>query len=67
MKRLPVGRPPVDGWADLRDADGKLCARLDTKRMVLEIRRSDRRQVERFDLRELMEKMPAVEKSKDIE
>jgi hypothetical protein len=53
-------RPPADGWHDLRDGDGKLCARLDTKRMVLEIRRSDRRQVERFDLRKIMDEMKAA-------
>lgn len=37
-------------WTDLRDEQGKLCARLDARRLVLEIKRSDRKQVAQFDL-----------------
>ena len=66
MKRLPV-RAPADGWKDLRDGDGKLCARLDTRAMILEIQRSDRKQIARFDLRVLVAELRVVEKSKDIE
>jgi hypothetical protein len=43
-----------DEWRDLRDARGKLCARIDTKRMVLEIKRSDRALVATFDLRDYL-------------
>jgi len=39
-------------WTDLRDEQGKLCARLDARLLVLEIRRSDRKQMARFDLRD---------------
>ena len=54
-------------WAELRDERGKLCARLDTKAMVLEIRRSDRRQIAYFDLREYVEQLRVVEIKTDIE
>ena len=58
MKKPPV--KPVDGWRDLRDENGKLCARLDTKRLLLEIKRSDRKQIARFDLREYVEALKTV-------
>lgn len=41
-------------WTDLRDENGKLCARLDARGLVLEIRRSDRKQTARFDLRDYL-------------
>jgi len=59
--------PPKDGWQDLRDEHGKLCARLDTKRMVLEIQRSDRKQIARFDLRVYVVELRVIEKKPDIE
>jgi hypothetical protein len=65
-----VKKPPVpkgEEWRDLRDERGKLCARLDTKRMVLEIRRSDRDLVARFDLREYIIVVKKLETPKDIE
>ena len=56
-------------WRDLRDEQGKLCARLDTKAMVLEIRRSDRKQIARFELREYLVQLQivAVANKKDTE
>jgi len=39
-------------WTDLRDENGKLCARLDAHLLVLEIQRSDRKLIARFDLRD---------------
>jgi hypothetical protein len=54
-------------WTELRDENGKLCARLDARGMVLEIRRSDRKQIARFDLREYMEVPHVLENKKDIE
>jgi hypothetical protein len=66
-----VKKPPVpaaaDDWRDLRDAQGKLCARIDTKRMVLEIQRSDRKQIARFDLRVYVVELRVIEKKPDIE
>jgi hypothetical protein len=58
---------PADGWQELRDENGKLCARLDTKRMVLEIKRSDRKLVARFDLRVYVVELRTIEKKPDIE
>ena len=60
---------PVKGdhWRDLRDDQGKLCARLDTKRLVLEIRRSDRKQMARFDLRVYVAELQIIEIKTDIE
>jgi hypothetical protein len=50
---LPTGQaPPDDGWRDLRDARGKLVARLDLNNYLLEIKRSDRHIFARFDLRD---------------
>jgi hypothetical protein len=59
--------PPQEGWRDLRDEQGKLCARLDTKRLVLEIQRSDRKQIARFDLRVYVVELRVIENKKDIE
>jgi hypothetical protein len=52
MNRDLVMQPTVPVWTDLRDKQGKLCARLDVRRCVLEIRRSDRDQLAVFDLRD---------------
>jgi len=52
MNRDLVMQPTAPAWTDLRDKQGKLCARLDTKRLLLEIRRSDRDQIATFDLRD---------------
>jgi hypothetical protein len=56
MKKPLLVQPLADGneWRDLRDARGKLCARLDVKRMVLEIKRSDRNIVAQFDLHDFL-------------
>lgn len=51
----------------MRDAKGKLCARIDTKRMVLEIKRSDRDLIAYFDLREYVVQLRIVEIKADIE
>lgn len=64
MKRTPA-KPPTDGWRDLRDGDGKLCARFDTKSMILEIGRRDLRQVARFDLREIVAELKVTAPKKD--
>jgi hypothetical protein len=60
----PAAQASGPQWRDLRDERGKLCARLDTKAMVLEIRRSDRAIVARFDLRVYLVEL---EIRKDIE
>lgn len=44
--------PNANNWQELRDERGKLCARIDQRRMLLEIRRSDRLAVAVFDLRQ---------------
>ena len=52
FQRKPDAAPDGD-WLDLRDKrTGKLCARLNVKAMVLEIKRSDRELVAYFDLHE---------------
>jgi hypothetical protein len=50
-------------WTDLRDEQGKLCARLDARGLVLEIRRSDRKQVARFDLAAILRSLDTAKKS----
>jgi hypothetical protein len=50
-------------WTDLRDENGKLCARLDAHGMVLEIRRSDRKQVAQFNLAEILRGLDTGKKS----
>jgi hypothetical protein len=52
MKKFQATPAPKDDWQDLRDANGKLCARLHTKALILEIKRSDRGIFARFNLRE---------------
>jgi hypothetical protein len=65
VKRFTREPDPTDpDWRDLRDKRGKLCARIDTKRMVLEIRRSDRDLIAYFDLREYVQ---VLEIQTDIE
>jgi hypothetical protein len=64
FQRKPT--PQEGDWLDLRDKRGKLCARIDTKRMVLEIKRSDRDLIAYFDLREYVE-LRVVEIKTDIE
>jgi hypothetical protein len=54
MKKYQATPAAKDDWQDLRDARGKLCARIDTKRFLLEIKRSDRNLVAVFDLRAYM-------------
>jgi hypothetical protein len=51
-------------WTELRDEQGKLCARLDVRRLLLEIRRSDRDLIAYFDLREYVQ---VLEMKTDIE
>jgi hypothetical protein len=65
-KPVPVATKG-DDWRDLRDERGKLCARIDTKRMVLEIQRSDRKQIARFDLRVYVVELRIIESKPDIE
>ena len=67
MKKFHATPQPDDGWRDLRDKRGKLCARIDTKRMVLEIKRSDRGIVATFDLREYVIELRKLENKTDIE
>jgi hypothetical protein len=50
-------------WTDLRDEQGKLCARLDARGLVLEIRRSDRKQMARFDLAAILRALDTAKKS----
>jgi hypothetical protein len=50
-------------WTDLRDENGKLCARLDARGLVLEIRRSDRKQAARFDLAAILRALDTAKKS----
>jgi hypothetical protein len=50
-------------WTDLRDEQGKLCARLDARGLVLEIRRSDRKQMARFDLAAILRGLDSGKKS----
>jgi hypothetical protein len=47
-------------WTELRDDRGKLCARLDSSRLLLEIRRSDRELVAYFDLRDYLDELREV-------
>jgi hypothetical protein len=51
VKKYQATPAAKDDWQDLRDKRGKLCARIDTKRLLLEIKRSDRGIVATFDLR----------------
>jgi hypothetical protein len=67
VKKFHATPQPDDGWRDLRDKRGKLCARIDTKRMVLEIKRSDRGIVATFDLREYVIELRKLENKTDIE
>ena len=62
MPQFPRKPTPTSGtdWTDLRDKKGKLCARIDTKRMVLEIKRSDRDLIAYFDLREYVDELKGV-------
>ena len=53
-------------WRDLRDERGKLCARIDSERMLLEIRRSDRDLIAYFDLRDYVEQLRTFEVRGDI-
>lgn len=50
-------------WTDLRDENGKLCGRLDARRLVLEIKRSDRKQVAQFDLAAILRALDSGKKS----
>lgn len=54
-------------WTELRDERGKLCARIDTNRLLLEIRRSDRDVIAYFDLRSYVQEWHVVEIRSDIE
>jgi hypothetical protein len=54
-------------WTELRDERGKLCARIDGRLLLLEIRRSDRDLVAIFDLREYVAQLKVVEIKTDIE
>ena len=67
MKKYHATPQPDDGWRDLRDARGKLCARIDAKRLLLEIKRSDRGIVATFDLREYVIELRKLENKSDIE
>jgi hypothetical protein len=54
-------------WTELRDERGKLCARIDGRRLLLEVRRSDRDLVAIFDLREYIVVLRELEIHKDIQ
>ena len=54
-------------WQELRDSRGKLCARIDGRLLLLEIRRSDRDLVAIFDLREYVAQLRPLEIDADIE
>lgn len=54
MKKYQATPVAKDDWQDLRDARGKLCARIDVRRGVLEIKRSDRGIFARFDLHDYL-------------
>lgn len=52
IKRLEIGRLEIGEWVELRDERGKLCARLDVERVLLEVRRNGQPAV--FDLAEYL-------------
>lgn len=52
-------------WTELRDERGKLCARIDGRLLLLEVRRNHETVI--FDLREYMVKWSRLEMSTDIE
>jgi hypothetical protein len=62
VKKYHATPQPDDGWRDLRDARGKLVARLDLKNYLLEIKRSDRQIFARFDLRDYFVDLRAHQK-----
>ena len=47
-----IGRLEIGEWVELRDERGKLCARLDVERVLLEVRRNGQPAV--FDLAEYL-------------
>lgn len=65
VKKYQATPAPKDDWQDLRDKRGKLCARIDTKRLLLEIKRSDRGIVATFDLREYVIELKVVSVQSD--
>jgi len=52
-------------WQELRDSRGKLCARIDGRLLLLEVRRNGETVI--FDLREYMVMLPMLEIALDIE
>jgi hypothetical protein len=52
-------------WTELRDSRGKLCARIDGRLLLLEVRRNHETII--FDLREYVLKWSTLEMSTDIE
>jgi hypothetical protein len=52
-------------WQELRDERGKLCARIDGRLLLLEVRRNGETAI--FDLREYVVYLPRLENEVDIE
>jgi hypothetical protein len=52
-------------WTELRDERGKLCARIDGRLLLLEVRRNGETAI--FDLREYVVKLSSLEIAVDIE
>lgn len=52
-------------WTELRDDRGKLCARLDERRLLLELHRNHGRVV--FDLRDYVDILRGIDIETDIE
>jgi hypothetical protein len=52
-------------WTELRDDRGKLCARLDSSRLLLEVRRNHESIT--FDLRDYLDALRGLEIGVDIE
>ena len=52
-------------WQELRDERGKLCARIDGRLLLLEVRRNHETVI--FDLREYVVMVPTLEIGVDIE
>jgi hypothetical protein len=52
-------------WQELRDDRGKLCARIDGRQLLLEVRRNGETVI--FDLREYVVMLPSLEIATDIE
>jgi hypothetical protein len=63
--QLQITAIATEHWHELRDERGKLCARLDERRLLLELHRN--REWVTFDLRDYLDVLRGLDIGSDIE